>query len=90
MDRTVSPSSTASTTSAVSAVGIVALVLLIVGGLNWALVGLFDFDLVATLFGDMSLITRIVYVVVGLSAIYALTLIPRLTRRANSSVVSAP
>ena len=61
-----------------------------VGGLNWALVGLFDFDLVATLFGDMSLVTRIVYVVVGLCAIYALTLIPRLSRRANTSVVSAP
>jgi uncharacterized membrane protein YuzA (DUF378 family) len=93
MDRTVSPSSSSAATtssSAVSALGIIALVLLIVGGLNWALVGLFDFDLVATLFGDMSLITRIVYVVVGLCAIYALTLIPRLTRRANTSVVSAP
>jgi uncharacterized protein len=89
MDQTVSPSS-ASTTSAVSVLGIIALVLLIVGGLNWALVGLFDFDLVATLFGDMSLITRIVYVVVGLAAIYALTLIPRLSRRANTTVVSAP
>ena len=36
----------------------VALVLLIVGGLNWLLVGLFSFDLVATIFGDMSIVSR--------------------------------
>lgn len=44
-------------------------VLLVVGGLNWGLVGIFDFDLVATLFGDMSAISRVVYSLVGLSAI---------------------
>ena len=44
--------------------------LLIVGGLNWLLVGALDFDLVAALFGDMSPLSRIVYVLVGLSAIY--------------------
>jgi len=46
-----------------------ALILLIIGGLNWGLVGAFGFDLVATLFGEMSAISRIVYVLVGLSAI---------------------
>lgn len=46
------------------------IVLLIVGGLNWGLVGLFNFDLVAAIFGNMSIISRIVYTVVGLSAIY--------------------
>jgi len=45
------------------------LLLLIVGGLNWGLVGLFDFDLVAAIFGDMSVISRIVYVLVGVSAL---------------------
>lgn len=45
-------------------------VLVIVGGLNWGLVGLFGFDLVATLLGDMSLPSRIVYTLVGLSAAY--------------------
>lgn len=50
----------------------VALVLLIVGGLNWLLVGLFDFDLVAAIFGPMSVIARIVYILVGLSALYVL------------------
>ena len=47
-----------------------ALVLVIVGGLNWGLVGAFNFDLVASIFGDMSAISRTVYVLVGLSAIY--------------------
>ncbi len=40
------------------------------GGLNWGLVGLFNFDLVAAIFGAMSVISRIVYILVGLSAIY--------------------
>lgn len=48
----------------------ITLVLLIVGGLNWGLVGLFDFDLVAALFGEMSALSRIVYVLVGASALY--------------------
>lgn len=48
------------------------LVLLIVGGLNWGLVGLFGFDLVAALFGEMSILSRIVYVVVGASALWQL------------------
>lgn len=56
----------------------VALVLLIVGGLNWALVGLFEFDLVATLFGDMSPLSRIVYILVGIAALIAFTLFGRI------------
>jgi len=46
-----------------------ATVLLIVGGLNWGLVGTAHFDLVATLFGDMTILSRIVYSLVGLSAV---------------------
>jgi uncharacterized membrane protein YuzA (DUF378 family) len=52
------------------AFNIITQVLLIVGGLNWLLVGAFDFDLVAALFGEMSPLSRVVYVLVGLSAIY--------------------
>lgn len=49
----------------------IALILVIIGGLNWGLVGFFSFDLVATLFGGMtSIISRIVYGLVGLSALY--------------------
>ena len=48
----------------------VTLLLLIIGGLNWGLVGLLDFDLVAALFGDMSVLSRVVYSLVGLSALF--------------------
>lgn len=52
----------------------VAIILLAVGGLNWGLVGLFNFDLVAAIFGDMSALSRIVYDIVGLCAIYVLVM----------------
>jgi uncharacterized membrane protein YuzA (DUF378 family) len=48
----------------------ITLILVIVGGLNWGLVGFFKFDLVAAIFGVMGIISRIVYILVGLSAIY--------------------
>jgi uncharacterized membrane protein YuzA (DUF378 family) len=44
--------------------------LLVIGGLNWGLAGLFNFDLVAIILGNMSLPSTLVYIVVGLSAIY--------------------
>ena len=47
----------------------ITLLLLIVGGLNWGLVGLFGFDLVAALFGEMSVLGRVVYALVGASAL---------------------
>ncbi len=43
--------------------------LVIIGALNWALVGMFGFDLVASIFGDMSIMTRVIYSLVGISAI---------------------
>lgn len=49
---------------------IAAAVLLVVGGLNWGLVGAFQFDLVATLFGTLSVLSRTVYVLVGSAALY--------------------
>jgi len=49
---------------------IVATVLLVVGGLNWGLVGALDFDLVAALFGEMTAAARAVYVLVGVAAVY--------------------
>jgi len=50
----------------------VAWALVIIGALNWGLVGFFDWDLVAKIFGDMSTLSRIVYDLVGLSALYLL------------------
>jgi uncharacterized membrane protein YuzA (DUF378 family) len=52
------------------AAGLIAVVLLIVGGLNWGLVGLFQFDLVAALFGAAGFMSRLVYTLVGLAAVY--------------------
>ena len=60
---------------------LLSLILIIVGGLNWGLVGLFSFDLVAAVFGDMSIISRFVYTLVGLSAIYWLALISKVTKK---------
>ncbi len=48
-------------------------VLLLIGGLNWGLVGAADFDLVATIFGKNSVISRVIYGLVGLSAGYQAT-----------------
>jgi len=49
---------------------VVAAVLLVIGGLNWGLVGAAEFDLVATLFGSMSAMSKVVYAMVGIAAIY--------------------
>ncbi|MDD2498962.1 MAG: DUF378 domain-containing protein [Desulfitobacteriaceae bacterium] len=55
-----------------------ALILVIIGALNWGLIGLFGFDLVATIFGGQSaLLSRIIYTLVGLAGIYAITLLFR-------------
>ncbi len=54
------------------AINLITLFLVIVGGLNWGLIGLFDFDLVAALFGEMSTLSRLVYVLVGISAVWQL------------------
>jgi hypothetical protein len=54
-----------------------ALVLVIIGALNWGLVGLFSFDLVAAIFGSGSTFTRIIYTLVGLSGLWSLSLLWR-------------
>ncbi|MBV8097471.1 MAG: DUF378 domain-containing protein [Acetobacteraceae bacterium] len=53
-------------------VNLIAQALLVIGGLNWGLVGLFRWDLVAALFGDGSILSRLVYVVVGACALWQL------------------
>ncbi len=52
---------------------VLALILVIVGAINWGLIGLLDFDLVATLFGQMSTFSRIVYALVGLAGLWSIT-----------------
>ena len=55
-----------------------ALALVIIGAINWGLIGFFSFDLVRVLFGDMSLLSRIIYALVGVSGLYALSYFGRL------------
>lgn len=52
-----------------SAIGLIAKILVLVGALNWGLVGLFNFNLVAAIFGEMNIVSRIVYILVGISAV---------------------
>ena len=59
-----------------------ALILSIVGSLNWGLVGIFQFDLVAWLFGGTgSVVSRIIYTVIGLAGLWCISLLFRRTRR---------
>lgn len=53
---------------------IVALILIIIGAINWGLIGFFRFDLIASLFGQLSAISRIIYAIVGIAGIYSLIL----------------
>jgi uncharacterized protein len=69
-----------STTSNFNALDWIAMILMIVGGLNWGLVGAVNLDLVAALFGEMTTISRAVYVLVGLAAIYGLAMLAKMAR----------
>lgn len=64
-----------------------ALILIIIGALNWGLVGIFRFDLVAAIFGGMSgVVARIIYTLVGLAGVWGITL---LFRRHNRDAINA-
>ena len=54
---------------------IIALILVIIGAINWGLIGIFNFDLVSAIFGDMSIISRIVYGLVGVSGLWGIKLL---------------
>ena len=58
-------------------IDIIALILVIVGSINWGLIGLFNFDLVATLFGAMSAISRIIYTLVGIAGLWSIRFFAR-------------
>ncbi len=53
----------------------IALVLIIIGAINWGLVGIFNFNLVDAIFGAMSTISRIIYILVGISGLWAIKLL---------------
>lgn len=56
----------------------IALIFVIIGAINWGLIGFFGFDLVKMIFGDMTFISRVVYSVVGIAGLYALSYFGRL------------
>lgn len=56
----------------------IALILVAIGAINWGLIGFFEFDLVRAIFGDMSLVSRIIYALVGIAGLYSLSFFGRL------------
>lgn len=50
----------------------IALALVIIGAINWGLIGIFNFNLVDTIFGTMSIISRIIYILVGISGLWCI------------------
>lgn len=53
----------------------IALALVIIGAINWGLIGFFNFNLVETIFGNMTIISRIIYALVGISGLWAIKLL---------------
>ena len=62
----------------------IALALVIIGAVNWLLVGIFRFDLVAFLFGNLTWLSRIVYTLVGLCGLYAISFFGRIRNASDS------
>lgn len=60
-----------------SALDWIAMILVIVGGLNWGLVGLLEMDLVKLIFGSIPMLMKLVYILVGLSALYMIYMITK-------------
>src|SRR5262245_54927006 len=79
---------TADSVTHLNAIDWIAIVLMIIGGLNWGLVGAFDMDLVAALFGPMSPVSRVIYVLVGLAALYGIVTSARIARHRGNAVAS--
>jgi uncharacterized protein len=77
-------SSSITHTSAENPLVMAALALVIIGGLNWGSVGFFNVDLVARIFGDFTMLSRSVYVLVGLSAIVVIARFANLIRLSKS------
>lgn len=53
----------------------IALILIIIGALNWGLIGIFNFNLVDTIFGAMSIVSKIIYILVGISGLWGIKLL---------------
>jgi uncharacterized membrane protein YuzA (DUF378 family) len=63
------------------ALNVISLILIILGGLNWLSVGLFEYDVVSEIFGGADEVgSKIVYIIVGVAALYALALLPKVAK----------
>lgn len=70
-------------------IDVIAYVLVFIGALNWGLIGFFGFNLVSTLFGEMTVLSRLVYALVGLAAIYNIFALPGMLRRWRAPAAAA-
>jgi len=61
-------------------IDIIALILVVIGAINWGLIGLFDFNLVDSIFGTMSAISRIIYTLVGIAGLWCLSLFGKISQ----------
>lgn len=55
--------------------------LLVIGGLNWGLVGLFNVNLISVIFGEMSFLSRLIYILIGVAAVYDIVMIKAIWQR---------
>ncbi len=53
----------------------IALILIIIGAINWGLIGFFNFNLVSAIFGEMSIVSRVIYALVGVSGLWGIKLL---------------
>ncbi|WP_432798520.1 DUF378 domain-containing protein [Poriferisphaera sp. WC338] len=73
------------------ALDVIAAILLIVGGLNWALVGLFQFDLIASVFGgEGTALARLIYILVGVAAVWQIAQFKAIQQRWGQTAASKP
>lgn len=56
----------------------IALILVVIGAINWGLIGFFEFDLVKAIFGDMTWVSRIIFALVGIAGLYSLSFFGRI------------
>ena len=64
---------------------VIALILVIIGAINWLLIGLFNFNLVSAIFGERSGLSKAIYVIVGLAGIYAIWVVARISEVAAAA-----
>lgn len=61
----------------------IVLALIVIGAINWGLIGFLNFDLVRVIFGDMSIVSRLVYALVGIGGLYAISYFGRISSSTN-------